>query len=322
MNGIDLPFGRDNHIGGPVIISSPQFYDCLEPRDSDNAVRLPNIDKRKPLVDDAKDFNADSDLNQQQQQQQRQHHQLSFNSTSFSSYSFDDTLTEVDLVESQQIRHVKKPFEPSTSAYKRVHRGNQGFRAARQRFLLNKAAKQREAKAVAEALNREFQASETSYKLSKTLNGHSGAMDSFGNMSSTSEISAQQMAVSWPAVPPQARSLHTKNPTPSTTGIDGGYSQSSPQGRSHNAFQLQLLSGHIYQSSATMAHNHRAQDDGATGEYLLIKVRDLPDHTTTRDLWGAFNYEGHIAHIRLHETAKGYRDGGASIKFRSVSEPC
>ena len=313
MNGIGQPFGRDNYIGGPVTISSPQFYDCLEPGDSENAVRLPNIDKRKPLVDDAKDFNADSDSNQQQQQQQQ--HQLSFNSTSSSSCSFDDALTEVDLVESQQIRHVNKPFEPSPSVHTRVHRGKQGIRAARQRFLFNKAAKQRE------ALNQEFQATETSYKSSKTLNGHSGAMDSFSNMSSTSEISAQQMAVAWPAVLPPARSLHTKIPTPSTTGIDGGYSQSSPQGRSLNV-QLQLPDGHTYQSSAMMAQNHRAQDDGATGEYLFIKVRDLPDHITIRDLWRAFNYEGHIAHIRLHETAKGYRDGGASIKFRFVSEPC
>lgn len=316
MNGIDLPFGRDNHISGSVTILSPQLYDCLEPGNSENAVRLPSIDTRKPLVDDAKDFNTDSDSNQQQQKSQ-----LSFNSTP-SSCSFDDTLTEVDLVESPQIRHVKKSFEPSPSAYPRVHRANQGIRAARQRFLFNKASKQREARAVAEALSREFQASQTSYKLSKALNGHSGAMDSFSNMSSTSEISAQQMAVTKPVVLPPARSLHTKNPTPSTTGTNGGYSQSSPQSRSLNAFQLQLPNGYTYQSSAMMAHNHRFQDDWATGEYLFIKVRDLPDHITTRDLWGAFNHEGHIAHIRLHETAKGYRDGGASIKFRYVSEPC
>lgn len=313
MNGIDLPFERDNHIGGSVTISSPQFHDCLESRNSENAVRLPSIDKRKPLADDAKDFNADSDSNQQQQSQ------LSFTSTP-SSCSFDDTLTKVDLVESQKIRHVKKSSEASPSASPRVHRVNRGIRAARQRFLFNKAAKQREAKAVAEALNREFQVSATSYKLSETLNSHSGAMDSFGNMSSASEIPAQQMAVTKPVVLHPARSLHTTNPTPFTGRINDGYNQSSPQGQSHDAFQLRLPNGYTYQSSAMMAHNHRAQNDWATGEYLFIKVRDLPDHITTRDLWGAFNHEGHIAHIRLHETTKGYRDGGASIKFRYVLE--
>ena len=323
MNGIDLGLGRDNHIGGPVTKFSSQFYDCSEPGDSENAARLPSMDKRKPLVDDTKDLSMASDSNQQLllKQQQGQQHQPLFNSTSSSCF-FGDTVTELNLVQSQQLRHVKKSFEASLSACPHGHRSKQGIRAARQRFLLNKAAKQREVEAVPEALNRECQANETSCKSSNTLDNHSGAMYSFSNMRSNSEMSAQQMAVPRSVVLPPSQFLNARNPTPFTTKTDGGYSQSSSHGRLLQHSRPQLSSRNTYHSSAITGHNHRDQDNWATGEYLFIKVSNLPDHVTTHDLWGAFNHEGHIAHIRLHETAKGYRDGGASIKFRCVSEFC
>ena len=77
---------------------------------------------------------------------------------------------------------------------------------------------------------------------------------------------------------------------------------------------------HSLNHSSTIAvRNHRAQNPWTTSEHLYIRVYGLPDSTTTRDLWTSFKHEGQIAHIRLYEDAKGFRDGGAIIKFRYAS---
>ena len=77
---------------------------------------------------------------------------------------------------------------------------------------------------------------------------------------------------------------------------------------------------HSLNHSSTIAvRNHRVQNPWTTREHLYIRVYGLPDSTTTRDLWTSFKHEGQIAHIRLYEDAKGFRDGGAIIKFRYAS---
>ena len=72
-------------------------------------------------------------------------------------------------------------------------------------------------------------------------------------------------------------------------------------------------------SSTIEVRNHRVQNTWTTREHLYIRVYGLPDSTTTRDLWTSFKHEGQIAHIRLYEDTKGFRDGGAIIKFRYAS---
>ena len=77
---------------------------------------------------------------------------------------------------------------------------------------------------------------------------------------------------------------------------------------------------HSLNHSSTIAvRNHRVQNPWTTREHLYIRVYGLPDSTTTRDLWTSFKHEGQIAHIRLYEDTKGFRDGGAIIKFRYAS---
>ena len=78
---------------------------------------------------------------------------------------------------------------------------------------------------------------------------------------------------------------------------------------------------HSLNHSSTIAvRNHRDQNPWTTRGHLYIRVYGLPDSTTTRDLWTSFKHEGQIAHIRLYEDAKGFRDGGAIIKFRYASD--
>ena len=303
---------NDTHIGSPVKLSSPQLYTCSASEDKGTTVQLPGMDRKKTLGNDAKDLDtSDSD----QQQHQRRHRTL----LTSSSGSFHDTLTSVTLIPTQQIRHVKKPFEASPSAHSSKRRGNQGIKAARQKFLLKKAAKLREARTVSETLNVGSQTSETSCDLSKTLRNQSCALGFYSNMSSTSQKPTQQIAAPRPVILLPPPSSHASNSASSTTISNNVYNRSSSHGRLYNDFQPprpRLPTDYAYLSSTIAGHHHGAQNNWAAGEYLFIKVSDLPDNITTRDLWEAFKHEGHVAHIRLHEDAKGYRDGGARVKFR------
>ena len=316
-NGINLNGGSDNYDGSPVTLSLLQSYDCSESKDREDTVQLPSMDKRKPLGNDAKDLmSSDSD---QQQSQQHHQHQPSLSSTSSSSCSFNDTLTKVNLVPSHQVQHVKESIEARSSVCSHGHQGNQGIKAARQRFLLKKAAKLQEAKAVSENRSAKLQTSKTTHNPPKFPHNLLGALSSSSNMSSTSRILAQQETAPQPVALLPLRSSHARNSMSSTAIVDVVYNKSSSHGRLHNDFQRPrppLQNDYAFLSSATARHNRGVQNTRAVGEYLFIKVCDLPDTITTRDLWEAFKHEGHIAHIRLHENAKGYRDGGASIKFR------
>ena len=327
-NDVDPVGGRDDYIGNSFEISSPQLYGGSESEYAD-AVQLPSMDKRKPLENDAKDLMI-SDFDRQQQKQQQQQHQHQqhrplLNSTSYSSCFSNDTLTQLNPIPSQQARYVKKYFEAPSSARSRGDRGHQGIRAARQRFLLKKAAKLRETKAVPEALSKEFQTSVTSGNSFRTSHNQLGVLSSSSNMSSTSLISTQQKAAPQPVILLPTRSSHARNLTSSTALIDSVYNRSSSHGPLYNDFQHRrphLPNDYAYLSSAMTGHNHGAQNSWSFAEHLFIKVSGLPENITTRDLWEAFKHEGHIAHIRLHENVRGYRDGGASIKFRYASAYC
>ena len=280
--------------------------------------RLPGMDERKPLENDAKDLmmiRSDCD----QQQHQYQQHRPSLNSTSSSSCFSNDTLTQLNPAPSQQARDVKKSFEVPPSARSQGHRGNQGIGAARERFLLKKAAELPEAKAVPEALTKKFQTSMTSRHSFGIPHNQLGVLSSSSIMSSTSLVSAQQNAASQPVFLASTRSSHARNPTSSTAVIDSVYNRSSSHSRLYDDSQHprpRLPNNCTYLSSAMTGHNNGAQNNWGFADYLWIKVSDLPENITTRDLWEAFKHEGHIAYIRLYENVRGYRDGGASVKFR------
>ena len=321
VNHVDPIGGCDNYIGNTIELTSPQLYGGSESEDA-NAARLPNKDNRKPLENDATDLmmNFDSD----QPQHQSQQHQPLLNSISCSTFFSNDTLTQINPVPSQEPRDVKKSFEAPSSTRSQGHRGNQGIKAARERFQLKKA-KLREAKAVPETPIKEFQTSVTSRNSFGTPHNQLGVLSSSNNMSSTSLISTQQKAAPQPVILLPTQSSHARDLTSSTTVIDSVYNRSPLHGRLYNDSQHprpRLPNNYTYLSSAMTGHNNGAQNNWSSAEYLFVKVSDLPENITTRDLWEAFKHEGHIAHIRLHENLRGCRDGGASVKFRYASDYC
>lgn len=307
---VGLVTGQNDNTDGSGELSTPQYCDSSESEDGKIAVRLLNMDKRKPLEKDAKDLTTDLDSDQQQQ---------SFlNSTSSSSCSIHDT-TKLSLPPPQHNKDVKISFEASFSSGLRSRGCNQGVKAAKQKFLQEKATKQQETKATSEVLKSGNQTSEMSSKSSASLLNRSPASYSPGSMSSTS----QQKAASQPVdlLPPQSVSTQASTFKVTTANYLGN--RQCSDGRPNGAFRHpfpQLPSSPSYLSSKTTGHIHKIQNNWAIGEHLFIKVCGLPDETTTRDLWTAFKREGHIAHIRLHENAKGSRDGNASVKFRYASK--
>ena len=314
---IDPVVERNNCMSSPVKLLSLQLYERSESEDSDSAARLPSMGKRKPLEKDAKDLMPDSDSSQQQQQSP------SLTTASSSSCPVSHTSTEANPTPSQQIQHVKKTVEAPPSASPRGPPGNQGIKAARQRFLQEKAAKLRKVQALSEPLNIERQGSETYLKSSKALHNQSVNMYASSSMSSTSQISVKSKAAPRPVVLNSSESLHAQSPTSSTTTTNAFYNRTSLHGRRCSALQHprpQFSNDPSYLSLAMMGDNPSIRNDNALRENLYIKVCDLPDNITTRELWGAFKHEGHISHIRLFENAKGCRDGGARIKFKYVSK--
>lgn len=300
----------------PSSPSSPQTLSSSKSEDGRVAVRLPDMDKRKSLEKDAKDLMTDSDLDQQQ----KQHSFL--NSTSSSPCSFNHTHTTVTLPPPQQRQDVNKSIEPSFSRGPRARRGNQGIKAARQRFLLETSAKRRETRAafrLHKVIKTGSQTSEMSSKSSPPLLNRSGASNSSSSISLTSHSSAQQKTAPQPVVRLPSQSSYAQNPTFLSTTTNGFCNQSSSNCRSNSASQNPLPpgpNGVSYPSPAITGRNHRVQNDWANGEYQFVTFQGLPDSITTRDLWTAFKREGYISHIRLHENAKGHRNGRASVKFR------
>ena len=329
MNDVDPVGGPDNYIDTSLNLSLSQVYVRSKSEDA-HIAQLPCVDKKKPLEGYAKDLIMISDSDQQRQQQQQQHHHHQHqqhrplvNSTSCSSCFSNDILTQPYPVLSQQARYAKKSFEAPSSAHLRGYPGDQGLRAARQRFILNKIAKLQEAKAVSEALIKETQTSVTSHNPFNTPPNQLGVLSCSSNMSPTSLISAQQTAASQPLILLPPRSSHARNLTFSTAVINSAYNRSSSHDKLYNESQHprpHLPNDYAYPSPLMTGHSRGAQNNWGSAEYLFIKVSDLPENVTTRDLWEAFKHEGHIAYIRLHENARGYRDGGASIKFRYASD--
>lgn len=313
VNSIGLTMGHDNNIGDPVELALPQICDSSESEDGKLASRLLNLTKGKPLKRDAKDWTTDSDLDQQQQS--------SLHSTSFSSSPFHHIPTIATLPPSQQIKVVSKSLEALPSGSLRGSQRNPGIKAAKHRFLLEKVAKQQEAKNVSEVVEVGHQESEMSTQSAIPPQNRSGASASSSTMSLVSQTSAPEKAAPRPMVLLSPQSLYTQNPTSFTSGTNGSYDLSSPHGRPDTAFQhpLPKLPNHSsYLSSAITDRNDTVQNGWTTREHLYIKVYGLPKSTTTRDLWTAFKNEGHIAYIQIYENenAKGYRDRKASVKFR------
>lgn len=310
VHSIESITGRKNNTGGSVELPTPQYFNSSDSDDGKIAVRLPIMDNGKPLEKDAKDSSTDLDSDQQQQS--------SFNSNSSSSGSIDHDPANLSLPSSQHIRDVKTLFEASSSGGQRRRGGNQGIKAAKQKFLQEKANKQHEAQATSKILKSGNQISEMSSKSSAPLLNRSSASDSPSSMSSA----FLKKTASRPVVPPSSQSLSTRGSTPNSNTADDFYHRPFSHGRPNGAFQhpLPRLPGSSsYIPSAITGQKHGRQNNWAMGDYVYIKVCDLPDSTTVRDLWTAFKREGHIAHIRIYENAKGSRDGNASIKFRYAS---
>lgn len=313
VNSIGSAIGHSNITEDPVKPSLPQICDSLESERGKIAVRLPNMDERQPLEINAKDLTTVSDSDQQQQSNLNS--SFAFSSTSA------HTLTKANLSPSQQSQDVMKSFESSSSAGPRGRGGNQGIKAARHRFLLEKAAKQQEAKAASEDLKLGDEASEMSPKPSAPTFNRWGASISATSIISTSQTSTQQVAVPKSMVLLPSNASYPQNQTSSSTVTNDFYNHSSSHRRPNSAFHHsvpQHLNDYSYLSSA--GQDRRVQNGWANREHLYVKVCGLPAITTTRDLWAAFKHEGHIAHIRLYENAKGHRDGGAMVKFRYAPE--
>lgn len=308
---VGLVTGHNTNTDGSEELSTPQYCDTSESEDAESAVRLLNMDKRKPLEKDANDLTTDLDSDQQQQ---------SFlNSTSSSSCSIDHDPNKLSLPPPQHNKDVKISFEASFSSCLPRRECNQGVEAAKQKYLQEKATKQQEIKATSEVLKSGNQTSEMSSKSSAPLLNRSRASDSPSSMSSTSSLKAAfQPGVS---LPPQ--SSCTQFSTSKVTTAKYFSNRQCSDVRPNGAFRHplpRLPSSSSYLSSETTCYSRKIQNNWAIGEHLFIKVCDLPDETTTRDLWTAFEREGHIAHIRLYENAKGTREGNASIKFRYASQ--
>ena len=91
----------------------------------------------------------------------------------------------------------------------------------------------------------------------------------------------------------------------------------SSAGRQNNAFSRPLP-----QISNGTAHR---PPDGNTGRRyndwtrwpeLSIRISDLPEYVTTRDVWAALKGEGQIITIELFEDQNCKRDGNARVRFR------
>ena len=307
---VGLVTGHNNNTDGPGELLTPQYCEHSESEDGETAVRLLNMDKRKPLEKDAKDLTTDLDSDQQQQ---------SFLSPiSSSSCSIHDT-TKLSLPPPQHDTDVKISFEASFSSGLRRRGCNEGVKAAKQKFLQEKATKQQETNPTSEVLKSRNQTSEMSSKSSAPLLNRSPASYSPSSISSNSP----QKAAFRPGVSLPPQSLSTQASTSKITTASYFCNRQFSDGRPNGAFRHplpRLPSSSGYLSSETRGHSDKVQDNWAIREHLFIKVCGLPDETTTRDLWTAFEREGHIAHIRLHENAKGSRDGNASVKFRYASE--
>ena len=291
----------------------PQLCDSSDSGIDKAAIQLPLMDKRKPLEKDAKDEMPDSESDQQQQQ-----HSL-LNSTSSPPCSFHRTPTKVTLPSSKQAQAPKKSFEVSSSGDPQGRGGFQGIKAARQKFLLKKAAKQQKARAASEVLQAANETSEVSSKSFTHLLNRSDASDSSSSMSSPSQKPADPKAASQPVMLPPSQSLYPQNTTSFSTTTDSPNYQYSSHGQPNSTFQYpmpQLPNEPSCLLPGMTGRNERVQNRWAIGDHLVIKVNDLPNGTTTRDLWRVFEREGHVAHIQLYENAKGVRDGGASITFR------
>lgn len=315
VRSIESITGRNKNTDGSVKSSTPQYLDSSESDDGKTAVRLPDVDIRKPLEKDAKDLTTDSESDQQQHS--------SFNSKSSSFGSIVHDTTSLSLPSSQLIIDVKTSVEASSSGDLQRRGDNGGIKAAKQKFLQEKATKQQEAKATCKLLKPGNQISELSSKSSAPLLNRSSASDSPSSMSST----FLKESASRPVIPPSSQSLSTQGSTPNSNTADHFYNQRFSYGRPNGAFQhplSRLLGSSSYLPSPRTGQKHGMQNNWTIGEYLYIKVYDLPDSTTVGDLWTAFKREGHIAHIRVYENDKGTRDGHASVMFRYAStlSPC
>ena len=311
VNRIESLVERNDNISGSVKLS-PHLHDDSESEDGETAVRLPHMDRRKPQGKDAREVMTDSDSDQQQKQQSL----LSL--TSSSSRSVNHTRTDLSTLASQ---HVCMSNNAPPLAGSQGCRGNQGIRAARRRFLLEKAAKLQEAIALCEAIKAKKKTIKESFKPSTPLHKGSESWKSSTSMRSSFSTSTQQEVVPQP-FGHASHSVYPNPPTSLTPVAEGVHNQSYSHGRLSTAFQHQLpqLSNGSAASSAMINRTRHFPNDLTNGEYLFVKVCDLPKSTTTRDLWAAFKHEGHIAHIRLYENAQGIRDGRATIKFRYAFE--
>ena len=310
-DSLDMLAGHNDNVDTPLNSSSPQLYNHSESEYVDFAAHLPRVDRRKSPEKDARDGVTDSDSEKQTQQ-----HFL-LRSTSC---SFVNDPDKIDSFPPQQTRHVMESFGKASPAGPRGHRGNQGIKAAKQRVLLEKAAKM-QTKTESVALRAEKQTSQTSSESSAPPSNRSVASNSSSMMSSTLQISAQQKALHQPMIslPPQSR--YTKVSTSPTPTNNGEYIQSCSNGRLDSAFQHPLLplSNHSSQPpSSITSRDYGVQHEWANSKFLSIMVLDLPDNITTRELWATFKHEGHISYIRLYENARGPRDRKAHVKFRYV----
>lgn len=289
------------------------------------AVRLPSTDSRKPLGNDASivvvtDMATDSD-----------HHSSLSSTSSFASSSSCLPRTPV-------IMRVKLPLHNRDQVVKKLTKhpllrasqgpcGNEGIKAARQRFLQEKAANQRESRIAQQSLKTLDKGYHTTGMppLSPALNVHrSESSTSPRSGDSTSCSLASHVAGCQAVIEVPQRLLTTARQMPMNGRSNVTHNTSSSYGRSsgapkHSSGRPQNGSNYLSNAgngNATYGNGRTDRDDWTSWVELSVKVFDLPTTISTRDLWKAFSREGSVKSIELYEDARGVRQGRASIRFR------
>ena len=308
---VDINVGRDSDSSSSIELSSSHRFHCSGSDDGGLALRLPYTGMERTLGDGARDMRTNPNSDGQQQ--------LLLSPISDVSCFRDCIPMELDPSPSKQ---ACSSFEASSPTVPQGRRGHQGIKAARQKFLLEKAAKLHDAVVAFENLKMKDQTAEASSESSAPVYKRSGTSKSFQSVSSTFVTLAQHKPAPQPVNLLPQHSLHATKSTLVTMRNKDVNNQSCSHGWLNVALQHSTPhpSNEASSPSTVTGRDHKIQNIWANDEQVFIKVCDLPDDSTTQDVWAAFKQEGHIAHIRLHENARGFRDGRATIKFRYASK--
>lgn len=118
------------------------------------------------------------------------------------------------------------------------------------------------------------------------------------------ELQANRPHLSFRRTPTDGDSMMIQGPPPSG-------------GRQNNAFLRplpQISNGTAHRPPGS--NNGGRYDDWTKWPELSVRISDLPERVTTRDVWAALKGEGQIITIELFEDQNCKRDGNARVRFR------